>query len=141
MTPDQLAELKNNPTLRARLAKRIARDCFRNTILEDYHAGKVPSSQTGNYSDVKVVTAYGEIQWDRLSRLSDAEMKVLMIDVVDHCYDFLMELCSPSGQEIIGGLKHRDDLPGRNEPEPVILRHWPSLRQAAPGRAGASSLR
>jgi hypothetical protein len=31
MTPEQLAELKNDATLRKRLAKRMARDCFRNT--------------------------------------------------------------------------------------------------------------
>lgn len=129
MTPEQLAELKNDATLRKRLAKRMARDCFRNTILEDFHAGKVPSSQAGDCSDVKVVTPYGEIHWDALSRLSDTEMKTLMIDVVDHCYDFLMELCSPHGQEIIENLKLHDDLPGWNEPEPMIFRQWPSPRQ------------
>ena len=134
MTPKQLAELKNNATLRARLAKLMARDCFRNTILEDFHAGKVPSSQAGDHSDVKVVTPFGEIQWDRLSRLSDAEMKTLMIDVVDHCYDFLIELCSPHGRELIENLKLRDELPRWNEPQPMILRHWPSLRQAASGQ-------
>jgi hypothetical protein len=131
MTPEQLAELKNDPTLRARLAKLMARDCFRNTMLEDLHAGKVPSSQTGDYSDVKVVTPYGEIQWNRLSRLSDEEMKALMMDVVDHCYDFIVELCSPQGREIIETIKHRDELSAWNEPQPVILRQLPSLRQAA----------
>jgi hypothetical protein len=120
MTPEQLAELKNNAILRGRLAKQMARDCFRNTILEDFHAGKAPSSQTGDYSDVKVVTPYGEIAWNRLSRLSDAEMKALMIDVVDHCFDFLVDLCSEP--EIIERLKLRDALPGWNEPEPVILK-------------------
>src|SRR4030095_6598035 len=99
MTPEQLAELKNDPTLRARLAKLLARDCFRNTMLEDLHAGKVPSSLAGDYSDVKVVTPHGEIQWNRLSRFSDQEMKALMMDVVDHCYDFLVELCSPRGRD------------------------------------------
>jgi hypothetical protein len=77
MTPDQLGELKDDATLRARLAKRMARDCFRNTILEDFHAGKVPSSQAGDCSDVKVVTPYGEIDWNALSRLSDTDMKAL----------------------------------------------------------------
>src|SRR5712671_6804988 len=111
MTPEQLAELKTDAILRKRLAKKMAHDCFRNTELEDFHAGKVPSTRTGDYSDVKVVTPYGEIQWDRLSRLSDAEMKALMIDVVDHCYEFLMELCSPHGADVIDDLKRRDELP------------------------------
>jgi hypothetical protein len=34
-------------------------------------------------SDVKVVSPDGEIDWNELSRVSDAEMKALMIDVVD----------------------------------------------------------
>jgi hypothetical protein len=123
MTPDQLAELKDNATLRKRLAKLMARDCFRNTVLEDFHAGKVPSSQTGDYSDVKVVTPYGEIQWEALSRISDAEMKALMIEVVDHCFDFLMELCRPHGAQIIDDLKQRDKVPEWNDPEPMIRRH------------------
>jgi hypothetical protein len=38
MTPDQLAELKNDATLRKRLAKKMAHDCFRNTKeLEEMH--------------------------------------------------------------------------------------------------------
>jgi hypothetical protein len=47
-----------------------------------------PSSKAGDYSDVKVVSPYGEIGWERLSRLSE-EMKALMIDVVNHCYDLM----------------------------------------------------
>jgi hypothetical protein len=129
MTPDQFAELKQDATLRKRLAKRMARDCFRNTILEDFHAGKVPSSQTGDCSDVKVVTPYGEIQWNALSRITDAEMRALMIDVVDHCHDFLIELCGPRGSEIIEELKIRDELPAWNEPEPTIFRHLYAARR------------
>jgi hypothetical protein len=42
-----------------------------------------------------------------------------------------MKLCEPEGREIMENLKLRDDLSAWNEPEPTILRHWPSLRQAA----------
>ena len=66
MTPEQLGELKDNATLRKRLAKAMAKHCFRNTKLEDLHGA---------------------------DRIDDEEMKALMIDVVDHCYDYLMELC------------------------------------------------
>src|SRR6516165_4119774 len=39
MTPEQLAELKENVDLRKRFAKKIAHDCFRDTKkLEDMHA-------------------------------------------------------------------------------------------------------
>ena len=81
-------EMQTNAVFGKRLAKLMARECFRNTKLEDLH-----------------------------SRISDQEMKLLMIDVVDHCYDFLMELCSPHGDAIIDDLKQRDPVPEWNDPE------------------------
>ena len=87
-------------------------------LVSALHAGIFPSSQSGDYSDVKVVTPYGEIPWERLGRLSDDEMKVLMIDVVDRCYTFLLELIDEqSGSRIIERLKLRDPLPRWNEPQ------------------------
>jgi len=117
MDIEHLKEIGLNDELRARLAKLMARDCFRNTRLEDLHSGTFPSSETGNYSDVKVVSPHGEIPWNKLSRLSDAEMRELMIDVVDHCYTFLSELfASPHGEQIIEFLKRRDELPRWDDP-------------------------
>jgi hypothetical protein len=117
MTFDQLAELKDNATLRKRLAKLMASQCFRNSMLEDFHAGTVPTSRSADYSDVKVVTPYGEIPWNDLSRVSDQEMKALMIDAVNRSYRFLSELFdSPYGDAIIEALKGRDPLPGWNDP-------------------------
>lgn len=102
------------------MAKLLAMKCFRNTELENFHAGKSPSSQTGDYSDVKVVSPSGEISWDELSRLNDDEMKALMIDVVNHCYDFLSTLFdTPNGDKIIEALKQHDPLPEWNDPEPI----------------------
>jgi hypothetical protein len=46
-----------------------------------------------------------------------------MIDVVGHCYDFLMELCSLQGAEIIEDLKQRDKVPNWNDPRSMIFRH------------------
>ena len=46
--------------LAALLAKTIAALCVRNTFLEDLHAGVTPSSQSGDNTDVKVVTPYGD---------------------------------------------------------------------------------
>jgi len=120
MKTKSLEEIKNNEVVRKRLAKAMARDCFRNTKLEDFHAGIFPSSKAGDYSDVKVVSPYGEIGWERLSRLSDEEMKALMIDVVNHCYDFLTTLCGPFGDTIVEHLKQRDLLPRWNDPESKI---------------------
>jgi hypothetical protein len=97
MTPDQLAELTDNATLRTRLAKKMARDCFRNTKeLENLHAA---------------------------GHLTDADMKALMTDTVDYCFDFLMELCSPHGVDIIDDLKRRDEAPEWGDPKPMIRRH------------------
>jgi hypothetical protein len=43
MNAKSLEEVRNNEVVRKRLAKAIARDCFRNTKLEDFHAGTFPS--------------------------------------------------------------------------------------------------
>jgi hypothetical protein len=117
MDAEHFEDLRSNEVVRKRLAKVVARDCFRNTKLEDFHAGVWPSSETGDYSDVKVVSPYGEIPWRRMSRLSDAEMKELMIDVVDRCYDFLtLMFCTRKAGEVIEALKQRDPLPQWDEP-------------------------
>ena len=57
MNPDQFAELKNNEVVRKRLAKFITHFCFRSSALENFH-----------------------------DRISDDEMKALMIDVVNRSY-------------------------------------------------------
>ena len=84
-----------SPEVRRRLdtlAKIMVNHCVRNTFLEDLHAGTAPSSKAGDYSDVKVVTPYGEIPWNDLSRLDDDEMKRLMKEVVNKVFTFLVLL-------------------------------------------------
>jgi len=49
----------------------MALHCFPNSKLENLHARKSPRSKTGDYTDVKVVTPYGEIPWNEVSRLND----------------------------------------------------------------------
>lgn len=71
------------------LAKALVETCMRNSELENLHAGRFPSSERGDFTDVKVVTPYGEIPWTQLSRISDDEMRVLMIDVVDRVFTYL----------------------------------------------------
>jgi hypothetical protein len=83
MNPDQLNELKDNEITRKRLAKFMAHFCFRNSKLEEFH-----------------------------DRISDDEMKALMIDVVNHSYLFLSVLfSSQAANEIIEILKQGDNLP------------------------------
>ena len=115
--PDHLDEIRDNDVARKRLAKLMALRCFRNSKLEDLHAGTYPGSRAGDYSDVKVVSPYGEIAWDRLSRLSDDEMCTLMIDVVDRCYGFLTEVfATADGRRMVDQLRERDLLPRWNDP-------------------------
>ena len=63
--------------------------CFRNTVLEEYHSGIVPDSQIGDYSDVLVKSQFGEVPWRELSRISDEEMKILMKESVAKTYRIL----------------------------------------------------
>jgi len=75
-----------------KLAKMLACHGVRNSALEVFHAGTFPSSQTGDYTDVKVVSPYGEMAWNRLGRISDEEMQPLMEEIVDRLYTFLVLL-------------------------------------------------
>lgn len=85
MNPDKQAALEE-------MAKCIVLRCFRNSKLEDFHSGTVPDSETGDYSDVRVVTPFGEIPWNEVSRISNEEMKELMIDCVNKTFTFLMNM-------------------------------------------------
>lgn len=117
MKPEHLTDLRENEILRKRLAKYMALHCFRNTELENLHAGIIPSSKAGDYSDVKVVSPFGEIPWKDLSRFDNEEMKVLMIDVVDQCFRFASQLfASPQGDQLVELLKAKDAVPRWNDP-------------------------
>ena len=72
------------------LAQMLAFHCVRNSYLEELHAGIFPSSKTGDYSDVKVVSPYGEIAWNRVSRISDEDMQRLSADIVNCLYTFVV---------------------------------------------------
>lgn len=49
----------------ASLALALVETCVRNSRLEELHTGISPDSAVGDYSDVKVVTPYGDIPWAR----------------------------------------------------------------------------
>lgn len=75
-----------------RIALALVEQCVRNSQLEELHAGMRPDSVLGDFSDVKVVTPFGDIPWTELSRISDAEMKALMIEIVNRVYTFLTHM-------------------------------------------------
>jgi hypothetical protein len=74
------------------LAKCMVLRCFRNTALEKMHAGTTPYSETGDYSDVYVVTPAGKIAWNDVSKISDEKMKELLVEVVNKTYSFLINM-------------------------------------------------
>ena len=58
---------------------------------------------------MKVVSPYGEIPWNKVSRFNDEEMKELIIDVVNHCYNFITVLFKDAkGNDILEILKKTD---------------------------------
>ena len=80
----------------ARLAKVMAMMCVRNTKLEDIHAGVVPVTKTGDYSDVVVLDAEGrKIPWLEVSHIDDAQMLELMKEIVNRLYTFHMRFDDP----------------------------------------------
>jgi hypothetical protein len=112
--------LLQNPALLRRLAKYTVQQCFRNTVIEEFHAGTVPDSKSGDFSDVVVKTPFGEIPWSGLSRLSDEEMKVLMRNAVNKTHRFLCRLFDErAGGELILRLDERDLVPEWDDPDPV----------------------
>lgn len=82
---------RHDKTMR-KLAQMLVRECVRNTQLETLHTGITPSSASGDFEDVKVITPFGEIPWNRLSRISDAEMKPLIIEIVNKVYTYLSHI-------------------------------------------------
>ena len=106
-----------DPVLQKRLAKYLVLQCFRNSRLEDLHAGISPSSACGDYSDVHVTSPYGSIPWAKASRFNDDEMKDLMVDVVNRTYRFIRILFDENtGPALLFQLAEHDPLPRWNEP-------------------------
>ena len=73
----------------AKMAKTLAMMCVRNTGIETLHAGVVPVTHAGDYSDVRVIDADGrEIAWNDVSHLDDDQMRALMREIVNRLYTF-----------------------------------------------------
>ena len=114
---DEVRAFITDPALQRRLAKHLVLQCFRNSMLEELHAGTSPSSASGDYADVTVTSPYGVIPWPKVSRLNDDEMKRLMIDVVDRTYKFIHTLFDENtGGQVLLRLAEHDPLPHWNVP-------------------------
>jgi hypothetical protein len=118
MNTDQIRELASNRTALKRLAKFMAQQCFRNSYIEKIHAGKIPESKTGDYSDVLVKTPMRDIPWIELSRISQEEMKRLNKEVTDKCFAFLkLVLTEPA--TLLEALEQTDLVPDWDDPKPA----------------------
>ena len=86
----------------ADLARIMGLMCVRNTALEDIHAGKVPVSKTGDFSDVFVVDAEERrIPWPEVSHFDNEVMGDLMRQIVDRLYTFYVKAGDPDFQSVI----------------------------------------
>jgi len=85
-----------------RISKIMTMMCVRNTKLEDIHAGVVPVSKTGDFSDVMVIDAEGrKIPWTKVSHFDDDVMRDLMRQVVNRLYTFQLKTDDPYFQKLI----------------------------------------
>lgn len=88
------------------IARAVAEQCIRNnTGLEDLHSGITPSSKKGDYSDVYVISPYGQVEWKKLSRISDEEMRSLMLSIEENLISmlgFLFEMAEKGKVNVMG---------------------------------------
>jgi hypothetical protein len=90
----------NEKRIAAKMAKTLAMMCVRNTGLETLHAGIVPVTHAGDYSDVRVIDADGrEIAWNDVSHLDDDQMRALMKEIVNRLYSFHISIDDPEFRE------------------------------------------
>jgi hypothetical protein len=115
---DAVKSLITDPVMQQRIAKYLVLKCFRNSALEDLHTGMVPDSKTGDYTDVVVHTPFGQIPWNELSRFDNAEMKALMVDVVNKTYHLVQELFDEErGGNLLLQLAAKDPAPDWEDPK------------------------
>jgi hypothetical protein len=77
MTVETARKVSSNPEVLKRFAKYLAQQCFRNTMLEDLHAGIIPDSVTGGYSDVAVRSPMSSGIGDGIPPLSQLIVRLL----------------------------------------------------------------
>ena len=84
------------------LVRTMALLCVRHSVIEDIHAGVVPVTRTGDYSDVTVINADGRrIPWLEVSHFDDNAMREFMRQVVDRVYTFEVRAKDPDFLERI----------------------------------------
>ena len=91
----------------ASMAKMMGLMCVADSKLGKLTEGHSPITKSGDYSDVVVVDADGQIiPWQRAARLDDTEMGQAMREIVDKLYTFLWNFEEP---ELAALRDHRQD--------------------------------
>ncbi|HFC05064.1 MAG TPA: hypothetical protein ENJ55_05100 [Rhizobiales bacterium] len=86
----------------ANMARILTMLCVRNTELENLHAGIVPTSKTGDFTDVTVIDAEGrEIPWPEVSHFDDDAMRALIQQIVNRIYTFYLKSDDPQFRQKI----------------------------------------
>ena len=113
-----------NEEIAKKLALGLAAFCVRNTSLENLHAGISPEKSGQCTDGIVVETGNQKISWSEVSRISDAEMKELMQEVVNKIYTVLLRLDDPKFVAKFDALASQFTAQW-NEPEE--LKDWFSL--------------
>ncbi|HEB77539.1 MAG TPA: hypothetical protein ENI90_03300 [Methylothermaceae bacterium] len=86
----------------ANMARILVMMCVRNTELETLHAGIVPTSKTGDFTDVTVIDGEGhEIPWAEVSHFDDDAMRALMQHIENRIYTFYLKSDDPQFRQKI----------------------------------------
>ena len=73
-----------------KLAKMIVANCAVETSLNRLRMGDRVLSKTGDFSDVKIVTPFGESPWNNACRITSDEIKNFDQDFLNKVYTFLL---------------------------------------------------
>ena len=106
--------------------------CVRNTKLEDIHAGLVPVTKTGDYSDVTVIDGEGrQIPWNDVSHFDDDAMRDLMRQIVDRVYTFQVNVEDSAFLRVIDRWSRVAASWDEPRLDPVLLNEMQFARDAA----------
>ncbi len=112
--------------------------CVRNTKLEDIHAGLVPVTKTGDYSDVTVIDGDGRrIPWNDVSHFDDNAMRDLMRQIVDRMYTFQVKAEDPAFLHVIDRWSRVAAEWDEPRLDPVLLNETKFARDTADRSGGA----
>ena len=93
--------LLENLALLKRLGKYAVQQCFRNTVLEEFHRGTVPVSQKGDFFRCRREDLLSRDLVVGLLRLTDEERKLAIRDAVNKTYRFPCRLFDVGGDLIL----------------------------------------